>query len=200
VHPSWIPKKATALRNWIISNWPLVTQIVLGLFLLACAWIYLPLAWGAPWLPASLHTVRKMLHGADVQPGQKVVDLGAGDGRIVIAAALWFKAQAAGVEIDPVRCTIANTLIRLLGLRERAHVYRGDLFEFDLTDADVVTLYLWPSTNQRLRSRLLKQLRPGATVVSYRFQFYGWTPIDADHLKDRDIFLYEIGRSEPDLW
>jgi len=195
-----MPKKATALRNWIISSWPLVTQIVLGVFLYACAWVYLPLAWGAPWLPAPLCTVRKMLERAGVQPGQKVVDLGAGDGRIVIAAALWFKAEAVGVEIDPVRCMIANIWILLLGLRDRAHVQCGNLFEFDLSDADVVTLYLWPSTNQRLRYRLLKQLRPGAQVVSFKFPIYGWTPITPDDHTASDILVYEIGHSEPDLW
>jgi SAM-dependent methyltransferase len=188
------------LRNWIISYWPLITQIVIGVFLFMCAWVYLPLAWGAPWLPARLRTVRKMLQRAGVQPGQKVVDLGAGDGRIVIAAALWFQAEAIGVEIDPIRCWMANTLIRLLGLRDRAHVFRGDLFEFDLKDADVVTLYLWPSTNQRLRSRLLERLRPGARVVSYKFSFYGWTPLTFDEHNTSDILVYEIGRSEPALW
>jgi protein-L-isoaspartate O-methyltransferase len=188
------------VRDCIVSYWPLVTQIVLGVFLFACAWIYLPVAWGAPWMAAPLRTVKRMLQMADVQPGQRVVDLGAGDGRIVIAAALRFKAEAVGVEIDPVRCTIANTLIRLLGLRDRAHVHCGNLFEFDLADADVVMLYLWPSTNQRLRSRLLKQLRPGAKVVSFKFPFYGWTPIDADGRKGNGILVYEIGHSEPDLW
>jgi hypothetical protein len=188
------------LRDFIVSYWPLVTQIVLGVFLFMCAWVYLPLAWGAPWLAAPLRTVKKMLQVAGVQPGQKVVDLGSGDGRIVIAAALWFKAEAVGVEIDPIRCWMSNTLIRLLGLRDRAHVHRGDLFQFDLSDADVVTLYLWPSTNQRLRSRLLKQLRPGAKVVSYKFSFYGWTPIATDDRHPSDILVYEIGKSEPELW
>lgn len=188
------------VQDFIVSYWPLVTQIVLGLFLFVCAWIYLPWAWGAPGLQAPLRTVKRMLQMADVQPGQKVVDLGAGDGRIVIAAALWFKAQAVGVEIDPVRCLIANSLIRLLSLRDRAHVHYGDLFEFDPSDADVVTLYLWPSTNQRLRSRLLKQLRPGTKVVSFRFPFYGWTPIAPDDHNANGILVYEIGQSEPELW
>jgi cyclopropane fatty-acyl-phospholipid synthase-like methyltransferase len=139
-----------------------------------------------------------MLRLADVQPGQRVVDLGAGDGRIVIAAALLFKAHAVGVEIDPIRCLLANTLIFLLGLRDRAHVYYGNMFEFDLVGADVVTLYLWPSTNQRFRQRLTEQLRPGAKVVSFKFTFYGWTPISPDGSKD--IYLYEIGNTEPDMW
>jgi SAM-dependent methyltransferase len=189
-----------SLRNFIVSYWPLVTQLVLGAFLFTSAWVYLPLLWGALWLPTPWRIVRNMLQMADVQPGQRVVDLGAGDGRIVVAAALWFKAKAVGVEIDPIRCLIANTRIRLLGLRDRAHVCYGNLFEFDLADADVVTLYLWPSTNQRLRSRLLKQLRPGARVVSYKFPFYGWTPIDHGAREAHGVLVYEIGKSEPDLW
>jgi hypothetical protein len=188
------------LRDFIVSYWPLVIQTVLGVFLFACAWVYMPLLWGALWIPTPRRAVRKMLHMAGLQSGQKLVDLGAGDGRIVIAAARWFKAHAVGVEIDPLRCLIANSRIWLLGLRDRAHVYYGNLYEFDLADADVVTLYLWPSTNQRLRARLLKQLRPGAKVVSYRFPFYGWTPITpADH-HATGILVYEIGQSEPDLW
>ena len=189
-----------SLQDWIVAYWPLVTQIVLGVLLFACAWIYLPLLWGALWLPTPLRTVKRMLRLANVQPGQTVVDLGAGDGRIVIAAARWFRAQAIGVEIDPLRCLIANALIRLLGLRDRARVVHGDLFEFDLASADVVTLYLWPRTNQRLRARLLEQLRPGTKVVSYKFAFYGWTPIPPGDRGHRDILVYEIGRSEPNLW
>jgi hypothetical protein len=188
------------LMDFIVSYWPLVTQIVLGAFLFACAWVYLPLFWGALWLPTPRRIARKMLQMAGVQPGQTVVDLGAGDGRIVIAAALRFKAQAVGIEIDPLRCLIANGLIRLLGLRDRAHVRYGNLFEFDLHNADVVTLYLWPSTNQRLRARLLEQLRPGAKVVSYKFSFYGWTPITPPDRAHKGILLYEIGKSEPNLW
>jgi hypothetical protein len=188
------------LRNWIISYWPVVAQVVLGILLFACAWIYLPLLWGALWLPTPLRVVKKMLCAADVQPGQRVVDLGAGDGRIVIAAALWFQAQAVGVEIDPIRCLIANALIRLLGLHGRAHVYYCDIYEYDVGDADVVTLYLWPSTNQRLRPRLLKQLRTGARVVSYQYPFYGWTPLPSDGRTRKSILVYEIGKSEPELW
>ena len=187
------------MQNWIIAYWPTVIQIVLGMFLFGCAWIYMPLLWGALWIPTPRRTVRAMLQIADVQPGQRVVDLGAGDGRIVIAAARRFKANAVGVEIDPIRCLVANTLIRLLGLRDRARVWCGNFYEFDLKDADVVTLYLWPSTNQRLRARLLKQLRPGAKVISYRFAIYGWTPITPDNLKQKEILVYEIGKSEPDL-
>jgi SAM-dependent methyltransferase len=188
------------VRTWILEYWPLITRIVLGAFLFACAWIYLSLPWGALWLPTPWRVVVEMLRRAGVQPGERVVDLGAGDGRIVIAAALLFKAEAVGVEIDPLRCLIANTLILLLGLRKKAHICYGNMYEFDLTGADLVTLYLWPSTNQRLRSRLIEQLRPGARVASYKFAFYGWTPVNATQGRRRDILIYEMGVSEPSIW
>jgi SAM-dependent methyltransferase len=186
------------VREWIVTYWPLVTQIVLGGLLLACAWVYLPLLWGALWRPTPRRIVDKMLRAAGVQPGHKVVDLGAGDGRIVIAAARAFQARAVGVEIDPLRCLIANARIRLLGLQGQAHVYCGNLFEYDLADADVVTLYLWPRTNQRLKPRLAEQLRPGARVVSYKFLLDGWTSVETSDPGGEGILVYEIGQTGPD--
>lgn len=182
----------------LIAYWPLAVQIVLGLTAILYVWIYLPLLWGALWLPTPRRIVDKMLRLADVQPGQKVVDLGAGDGRIVIAAARSFKARSVGVEIDPLRCLLANTRIHLLGLRDRAHVYYGNMYDLDLRDADVVTLYLWPETNERLKARLLEQMRPQARVVTYRFSMVGWIPLRP---QDGDgIYLYEISSAEPDIW
>ena len=160
--------------DWIVRHWQLIAQVGLGIFFLGSAWVCLPLIWGAPWIPARARVVKKMLHMADVQLGQKVVDLGAGDGRIVIAAARLPGVQAVGVEIDPIRWLIANALIMLLGLRDRARVHWGNMFDFDLSDADVVTLYLWRSTNRRLATRLAERLRPGVKVVSHHFPVANW--------------------------
>lgn len=183
--------------DFIARYWPLVIQIAFGFSLLGIVWIYLSLMWGAPWLATPPRVVKKMLRMANVQSGQKVVDLGAGDGRIVIAAARSFKAKAAGVEIDPIRCLIANMLILLLGLRGRARVYCGDMFDFDVSDADVVTLYLWPGTNRRLEARLASQMCAGARVVSYTFSMIDWMPVAVD---DREkIYLYEIGNIGMDV-
>jgi SAM-dependent methyltransferase len=183
--------------DFVTRHWPLVIQITFGLSLLGIAWVYLPLMWGAPWVPARMRVVRKMLEMADIKPGQKVVDLGAGDGRFVIAAARSFQAQATGVEIDPIRCLIANALIALRGLHGRAHVRWGNMHDFDLAGADVVTLYLWPSTNQKLATKLSRQLRPGTKVVSHHFSVSNWIPVAVD-TRDR-IFVYEIGRTELDI-
>ena len=183
--------------EFLIDIVPLVCLVALGFSFFAFLSATLSVFWGAPWVPSSLGTAKQMLRMADVQPGQKVVDLGAGDGRIVILAARRFKAHSVGVEIDPLRCAFANALIWLLGAHRRAKVHHGNMFAFDLTHADVVTLYLLQDTNQQLKPRLADQLRPGAKVVSHSFSFSGWTPIAID--ERRDVFLYEVGNTGSDV-
>ena len=133
-----------------------------------------------------------MLEMANIKPGELVIDLGAGDGRIVVLAAMKYDAKAIGIEIDPIRCLIANLIIMLLGLRKKAHVYYGNFFSFDITSANVVMLYLLRSTNQQLKKKLDKELRSGTRVVSNSFVISGWSPIDYD--KHRKVLLYKIGK------
>jgi SAM-dependent methyltransferase len=180
-----------------ISTWVILCQsFIIASFLLAL-WVYLPLFWGAPWIPISLRAANRMLVMADVRPGQTVVDLGAGDGRLVVLAARKFKARAIGVEIDPLRSLAANFLILALGLRGKARVAWGNLRAFDISGADVVTLFLLQGTNTGLKERLERSLRPGAKVVSHLFSMSGWTPVALD---DRNgIFMYEIGNTEGEI-
>jgi hypothetical protein len=180
----------------LVAYSTLFVQVVIGLAVFLTLTAYLSARWGAPWIPSSLGVVRRMLKMAGVQPGQRVIDLGAGDGRIVILAAREFRAQALGVEIDPLRALAANLFILLAGQRRRAKVVYGDLYRFDLRQAEVVTLYLLKPTNNKLRARLAAELPPGAKIVSYWFSFDGWTPLAIDHR--RRIFLYEIGRTGPE--
>jgi len=179
--------------DWIIADWPMVIQGVLGACLLLAVSIYLPIFWGAPALTTSRRVATRMLALAEVKPGQKVVDLGAGDGRIVILAARKFGAQAEGVEIDPGRWLLANIRIWQLRLRGKASVVLGDLRQYRVEKADVVILYLMQGTNQSLKTGLLAQLKPGSRVVSHLYSMSGWTPsILDDH---HGIFVYEIGRT-----
>jgi protein-L-isoaspartate O-methyltransferase len=171
--------------------------LVVGFCIFLAAWAYLPVPWGAPWVPTSIATSRKMLQMADVKPGEAVVDMGAGDGRVVIVAAREFGATARGVEIDPLRCLLANTAIVLLGLRNRAHVYHGNMFSFDVSGADVIVLYLLQGTNQRIKQKLLQELRPGVRVVSHTFSMSGWAPVALDDR--RGIFVYEMGKTGADV-
>jgi SAM-dependent methyltransferase len=168
-----------------------IPHILLGIAVLALVSAYLPTLWGAPWAPTSLRKADRMLRMAGLERGQRLVDLGAGDGRVLILAARRFGAHAVGIEIDPVRCLIGNALIALFGVRRRARIVHGNLFEFDVSHADVVTLYLLQGTNQRIRPLLQEQLRPGAKVISHSFPFVGWTPVAIDE-RNR-LFLYEIG-------
>lgn len=128
-----------------------------------------PLFTGAPWTPTPFSTVRRMLRLANVQPGETVYDLGSGDGRVLWVAAREFGAWAVGVEIDPLRFAWTRLAIKLLGLGERVRVSRANLFDVDLSGADVVVLYLLPKANGRLAPKLLRELRPGARVVSHAF-------------------------------
>jgi len=185
------------MLNSIASYWFLTLPIVIGVALFALVWAYLSTLWGAPWVPSSVSVVKKMLSMAEVQTGQKVVDMGAGDGRIIIAAARLYQARAVGVEIDPVRCAIAQVLIFLLGLRGQASIRYGNMFDLDLTDADVVTLYLLQGTNQRIKTKLSQQLRAGARVVSYTFSIVDWTPVAID--EEKGIFMYKVGNTGPEV-
>lgn len=179
--------------EWIVLNWPLMIQGVLGAFLILAFSFYIPVFWGAPFVPSTMRVAKRMLELADVQPGQKVVDLGAGDGRIVILAAKNFGAKAVGVEIDPTRWLIANLRIWQRGLQKNARICLGDMRDFNVSGADVVTLYLLQGTNQKLKERFQRELKPGAKVVSHCFSMSGWTPVILD---DRNgIFVYEIGNT-----
>jgi hypothetical protein len=187
---------ATPFGDFSIHAWVILFEAVSISSLLLILWIYLPVLWGAPWSPVSLRVANRMMLMADLQPGQTMIDLGAGDGRLVIMAARKYKVRAIGVEIDPLRCLIANCGIILFGLRGRAEVRWGNFRRFPAAGADVVMLYLLQGTNQALKASLEKSLRPGAKIVSHVFSMSGWTPVALD---DRNgIFVYEIGRTGDD--
>ena len=107
-----------------------------------------------------------------------VYDLGSGDGRIVIAAAQKYQAHAVGVELRGDLCKSTQARIAALGLADRITLIHGNLLKVDLSPADVVTLYLLTSSNERLRPNLEKYLKPGARVVSNDFEIRGWKPSD----------------------
>ena len=128
-----------------------------------------------PFEPTPPAVVDAMLRLADVRPGDVVYDLGCGDGRIVVRAAQ-LGARGVGVDIDPARIAESRARARSEGVEDRVAFREGDLFEADVTPATVVTLFLWPEVNLRLRPRLLAQLRPGTRVVSYMHDMRDWAP------------------------
>ncbi|HVL59163.1 MAG TPA: class I SAM-dependent methyltransferase [Burkholderiaceae bacterium] len=128
-----------------------------------------------PYEPSPPEVVDAMLQLAQVSPGDRLYDLGSGDGRIVIAAARRHGARAVGVDIDPQRIAEANRNARAAGVDDRVRFVQADLFEFDFSDADVVTMFLWPHVNLKLRPKL-QALRPGTRIVSHWHDLGEWQP------------------------
>jgi SAM-dependent methyltransferase len=127
-------------------------------------------------LPSTANVVARMLEVARIQPGDVVYDLGCGDGRIVIAAVKSYGARGVCVDIDPSLIAASKRNADTAGVRDRIEFRLGDLFETDLHDAGVVALYLSPALNLRLRPKLLRELRPGARIVSHNFDMGDWRP------------------------
>jgi len=146
----------------------------------------------APHVPSSEEAVRKMLELAELKNGEQLYDLGSGDGRIIIMAAKEFGARAVGVELREDLVQHTRKKIEELGLMDMVRVVHGDLMQVNIEPADVVTLYLTTSANEKVAPKLQKELRPGARVVSFCFKMPGWEPTKTMDLDTRTIFLYTI--------
>jgi SAM-dependent methyltransferase len=129
-----------------------------------------------PYVPTTEEAVKAMLKLADVKPADIVYDLGCGDGRIVIAAAKEFGAHGVGIDINPERIQQAEANAKKAGVEKLLRFEENDLFDADIHDATVVTLFLLESVNLRLRPKLLRDLRPGTRIVSNTFNMGDWKP------------------------
>lgn len=154
--------------------------------------IVLSLYWtrivGGPWVPSSMQVIYRMLDMAEVHPDDVVYDLGCGDGRVLVAAAKRYHARAVGIEIDPIRYLWCQILISVLGLRKQVRIIFGNLFNTDLSEADVVVCYLMPDALSKLESKLKTELEPGSRIVSNKFSF----PTLEMVKKDGNAILYTI--------
>lgn len=142
-------------------------------------------------VPTRDTVIEAMLKAAKVTPDDVVYDLGCGDGRIVVAAAK-LGARAVGIDIDPQRVKEANDNIQKNAVSAKAEIRQGDLFEADIREATVVTLYLLPSLNVKLRPRLMEQLRPGTRVVSHDFDMGDWKPDETIAVDGKTVYLWTI--------
>ncbi len=128
-----------------------------------------------PYVPTRQSVVDAMLELADIGEGDVHFDLGCGDGRIVISAAKK-GAIATGIDLDPRRIKEANENAKSAGLEDKVTFIEGDLFDFDFSQADVLTLYLLSEVNLRLRPKILNELKPGTRIVSHAFDMGDWEP------------------------
>ena len=146
--------------------------------------------YGAPWVPTPYKTIKKMLKLAEVKPEDVVYDLGSGDGRVIIEAARSFGAKAVGIEIDPLRFMWTKARIFLLGLSDKVTVLLGNFFKINISDADVVTIYLLQETNVKLIDKFIKELNPGTRIVSNTFTLPGLKIINYD--EKSKIYVYIV--------
>jgi SAM-dependent methyltransferase len=145
------------------------------------------------YVPTPQEVVDRMLDAANVGPLDVVYDLGCGDGRIVIAAAKKYGARGVGVDLDPARIREARANAKQAGVENLVRFEVADLFETDLTEATVVTLYLLPSLNRRLMPKLFAELKPGARVVSHDFDMgRDWPPDEYIKLGNDGIYLWKM--------
>ncbi|MEM7713563.1 MAG: class I SAM-dependent methyltransferase [Cyanobacteria bacterium P01_A01_bin.68] len=146
-----------------------------------------------PYVPTANEVVEKMLEMAKVSSNDIVYDLGSGDGRIPIAAVKQYNAQkATGVEINPELVQESQENAKKAGVSDKVEFLQQDLFKTDLSDATVVTLYLLPAINLKLRPKLLQELKPGTRIVSHAFDMGDWEPERVEQVKDKSGRTYTL--------
>jgi predicted RNA methylase len=139
----------------------------------------------APYYPTPESIVDKMLRLGGLKAGEKMYDLGSGDGRIVIVAAQKYHAQAVGIELDKDLAKRSSDRILKLGLEKEAHIVNGDLLKQNYGSADLVTVYLLPdAVNNKVQPLLDKQLKKGARIVAKDFDFRNWTAEKVENIAD----------------
>lgn len=151
------------------------------------------------WLPTPDALATRLLTMAKLGPQDKLVDLGSGDGKIVIMAARDFGATARGVEFDPRMVTLSQAAAADAGVSEKTRFIQGDIFKHDFSDATVVALYLLPKLNLKLRPQLMA-MAPGTRVVSHYFDMGRWTPDQEAELQGRPGFLWIVPANAGGTW
>jgi ubiquinone/menaquinone biosynthesis C-methylase UbiE len=179
----------------------LICLLILSLAHPACAQLSNP-AEQVPFVPTPIEVVDRMLEFGAVKKGDILYDLGSGDGRIVIRAAKKYGIRAVGIEMDWNLVALARREAKREGVENLAEFHQGDALKTDVSAATIITLYMLPSFNQRLRPMLEQQLKPGARVVAHDFPIEGWAPTQWEEMPLMDtrpqvtphqhiLYLYE---------
>lgn len=150
-----------------------------------------------PFVPTPPAVVEGMLKAAEVGPNDLVIDLGSGDGRIAIMAAEKFGARAVGIELDPALLKESRENAKRAGVADRVEFREQDLFDADLSGATVLTMYLLPSVNLKLRDKILRDMKPGARVVSHDFAMGDWPPSKTMEIGSSTVHLWIVPERAP---
>jgi hypothetical protein len=151
------------------------------------------------WVPTPQSLVERMLQMAGTKPADFVIDLGAGDGRTVIAAAKKFGARALGIEFNPDMVELAKRNAEKEGVAGRAQFIRADIFQTDFSQATVLTMYLLPSLNVKLRPTILN-MKPGTRVVSHAFTMDDWQPDQVESSEGRTAYMWIVPAKAAGTW
>jgi len=166
--------------------------LVLVFFIILFGVVVFPAFFGSPWHPLMPQTIREILDFADIQPGDKIYDLGSGDGRVLIQAARHYDAVGVGLEIDPLKVWVARKWVRRAGVSDRVQIHRKNFAEFDFRDADVIYVYLTHQALDRLFPKILPYLKPSTRIVSYRFCLRNMQPCKTNN--KQNLFLYRLDK------
>lgn len=173
----------------------IIGWLFLALFVVAAVSIVGPGIVGAPWLPTPANGLAAVLKEAGLKPGEVFIDLGCGDGRVLIAAAGIFGAQCIGVEIDPLKIPLARWRVKRAGLSEKVKIIRASAMDAPLAEADVVFLYLSHQLIDRLKPKFARELKPGARIVSFGFMVSGFPLVKTDAGKKWFVYKMALGRN-----
>lgn len=149
-----------------------------------------------PYVPTPVKVVEGMLELANVGKNDVVYDLGCGDGRIIITAAKKYGATGIGVDLNPERIKEANENAIEAGVEDKVAFHEGDLFEFDFSKANVLTLYLLPDVNLKLKPKILAEMKPGSRVVSHAFDMGNWKADKQINVDGKTVFLWIVPERE----
>lgn len=144
-----------------------------------------------PYVPTGTDVVDAMLKMANVKKGDVLYDLGCGDGRIVVTAAKKYGATGMGFDLDPIRIAEANANALKEGVTDKVKFVNANLFDTDLSKATVITLYLLPSVNMKLRPKIL-ELKPGTRIVSHAFDMGDWEPEKTETINGSTIYFWTV--------
>ena len=150
-----------------------------------------------PFVPTPQNVVEAMLKLGGVKKGDVLYDLGSGDGRLVITAAKQYGVRGTGIDIDPKRIEEANANAKQAGVTNLVSFKNQDLFEADFRDASIITLYLLPGINLKLRPKLWKETKPGTRIVSHSFNMGDWEPEKREDVDGRIIYLWTVPKTPP---
>jgi SAM-dependent methyltransferase len=151
------------------------------------------------WVPTPEDLVERMLHMAQTTPNDFVIDLGSGDGRIAIAAAKKFGARALGIEYNPDMVEVSNRSAAKEGVATRVNFVKADIFESDFSQATVITMYLLPGLNLKLRPKLL-EMKPGTRIASHQFNMDDWQPDETSNLDGRRAYFWLVPAKVQGPW